>query len=317
MTFLTVNVASRSDEAEGICSFELVSADGDPLPAFTAGAHIDVHIPGGYVRQYSLCNDPSERGLYRIAVLREDNGRGGSRAMHEVCAGGQLQIGLPRNLFELGANKVRSLLLAGGIGITPIFSMAQTLAASGAPFELHYCTRSAKRAAFLEQIGARLPPDNVHLHHDEGSADQKLDIDVLLGAQGLDCHLYVCGPKGFMDAVLKRARTLGWGEERLHYEFFSAAPIADGESAFDVKLGRSGRLVHVRAEQTVIEALRAADIELPTSCEQGICGTCVTRVLEGIPDHRDAFLMPEEQAANDCFTPCCSRARTLVLVLDL
>ncbi|MDM0028376.1 PDR/VanB family oxidoreductase [Variovorax saccharolyticus] len=320
MALLSVKVTAKREEAVDICSFDLVSADGESLPAFEPGAHIDVHVPGGLVRQYSLWNDPcGQVGLYRIGVLKDATGRGGSVAMHEkVVPGTVLQIGKPRNQFALVDTPGHSLLFAGGIGITPILCMAQTLASRDARFELHYCTRSASRTAFREQLSASSLSGQVHLHHDDAAPEQRIDIESLLRAQAADCHLYVCGPKGFMDAVLSVARQLDWAQDRLHYEFFApVSVVGDGDTPFEVKLAASGRVIPVNPMQTVLQALNAAGVELPTSCEQGICGTCVTRVLEGIPDHRDSFLMPEEQAANDCFTPCCSRSRTPLLVLDL
>jgi vanillate monooxygenase ferredoxin subunit len=320
VTLLAVRVAAKRQEAQDICSFELAPADAAvPLPAFAPGAHVDVHVPGGLIRQYSLWNHPSEEGVYRIGVLKEASGRGGSRAMHEaVEEGAVLHIGAPRNHFPLHGTDAPSLLLAGGIGITPILCMAQELAARHAKFELHYCTRSLARTAFVQKLRAAEFAPCVHFHHDDGPDDQRLEIPSLLASQARESHLYVCGPKGFMDAVLTHARATGWSEDRLHYEFFQADPaVLEGDQPFQVKLAKTGRVISISADKTVVQALAEAGIEVSTSCEQGICGTCVTRVIEGIPDHRDSFLMPEEHAANDCFTPCCSRARTTSLVLDL
>lgn len=319
-TPFTVRVARKQAETDDICSFELVDPAGGALPAFTAGAHIDVHLPDGAIRQYSLCNDPSERHRYCIAVLREPASRGGSRAMHEAVAqDGLLRIGAPRNLFALDESAERHLLLAGGIGITPLLCMTQRLAAIGADFALHYCARSAARMAFRGQLAEAPYAGRVHLHVDDGPPDQRLDLDALLRDGDPATHLYVCGPKGFMDAVLGAARARGWAEGRLHYEFFAAdQPGAiDGDAAFSVKVASSGQLVEVPVGCSVAQALHEAGVDVPVACEQGICGTCLTRVLEGVPDHRDLFLSPDEQARGDQFTPCCSRAKTSVLVLDL
>jgi len=316
---LTVRVARKTVEAEDICSFELVSVDGKPLPAFAAGSHIDVQLPGGITRQYSLCNDPVESHRYLIGVLRDAASRGGSRAMHEhVDVGDTLVISAPKNHFALAHEARRSVLLAGGIGITPILCMAERLAISGADFEMHYCTRSRARTAFHDRIRAAPFSARVAFHFDDGAFEKKLDLATLLAKPAAGTHLYVCGPKGFMDSVLGTARANGWPEAQLHWEFFTAdvAP-QPGDAAFDVKLTSSGRIVRVAPDQTVVHALSAAGIEVQTSCEQGICGTCLTRVLEGQPDHRDMYLTPEEHAANDQFTPCCSRAKTALLVLDL
>lgn len=316
---LQVRVAAKRLEAEGIASFELVSAGGAPLPAFSAGSHVDVQLPGGLTRQYSLCNPPGEDHRYLIAVLREPAGRGGSAAMHDaVHEGSVLTISAPRNHFPLAHDATRHLLLAGGIGITPILCMAERLAVIGADFELHYCTRSRARCAFAGRIEASAFAARCRFHHDDGDAAQQLDLGALLAGADAGTHLYVCGPKGFMDAVLGAARAAGWPEARLHYEFFGAKLEAhDADAAFDVKIASSGRVINVPRERSVTQALEAAGVVVPTSCEQGVCGTCLTRVLEGEPDHRDLYLTPDEQAANDQFTPCCSRSKTPLLVLDL
>ncbi|MCA3243010.1 MAG: oxidoreductase [Rubrivivax sp.] len=316
---LSVRVTRKSREAEGICSFELVATDGRPLPAFSAGSHIDVQVPGGLVRQYSLCNDPGETHRYLIAVLDDPASRGGSRAMHErVHEGDTLAIGAPRNQFRLVPQARRHLLLAGGIGVTPLLCMAESLATEGAEFDLHYATRSLARTAFLGRIRHSRYAARAHLHVDDGDAAQRLDLPAVLAAPAAGTHVYVCGPQGFIDAVLAQARAQGWPEVQLHVEFFGAAPVATaGDAAFEVELARSGRVITVPAQRSVAEALLDAGVEIAMSCEQGICGTCLTRVLSGIPEHRDSYLTPQEQAANDQFTPCCSRARSARLVLDL
>lgn len=314
---LTVRVARRVQEAEDICSFELVPHESDALPAFTAGAHIDVHVGPGLIRQYSLSNDPSERHRYRIAVLRESTSRGGSAGMHHrVQAGDVLRVSAPRNHFALAAAP-RSLLLAGGIGVTPILAMARALHAQGSPFEMHYCGRSATRMAFLHEIKSSDFSDRVALHADDVPA-QKFDAQRVLVDPREDTHLYVCGPTGFMDHVLETARRQGWPEVQLHREYFAGHVTASAtDGSFEVRIASTGLRCQVSAGQTVIEVLAAHGVEIPTSCEAGVCGTCLTRVLEGTPDHRDTFLTDAERAANDQFTPCCSRANSPVLVLDL
>lgn len=316
---LCVRVARKSTETPEISTFELVSADGAALPPFSAGAHIDVDLPNGLTRQYSLCNDQTESHRYLIGVLRDSASRGGSKAMHEsVHEGDLLQISLPKNHFPLTHGAKKSLLLAGGIGVTPILCMAERLANIGEDFAMHYCTRSVERAAFLRRIETSRFAEKVALYFDDDAARGKLDLDALLAVQGSDVHLYVCGPKGFMDAALGAARKRGWPEERLHYEFFAAEIIrSDADQIFKIKLGSSGRVIEVKPEQTVIDALCSAGVEVPTSCEQGVCGTCLTRVLEGQPDHRDSYLTLEEQGQNDQFLPCCSRSKSPMLVLDL
>lgn len=316
---LKVRVAARTDEALDICSFELVSADGKPLPAFSAGSHVDVAVAEGLTRQYSLCNDPTESHRYQIAVLRDANSRGGSAAMHDrLQVGDVVEISAPKNHFPLAHDAKRHLLLAGGIGVTPILCMAERLALTGAAFEMHYCTRSVERTAFRARIAGSRFASRVQFHHDDGDAAQKLDIAALLARPEPGTHLYVCGPKGFMDAVLGTARERGWLASQVHCEYFAAEQVAaDGDQAFEVQLASSGRIVVVPKDKTVVQALVEAGVEVLTSCEQGVCGTCLTRVLEGVPDHRDLYLSAEEQAANDQFTPCCSRSRSARLVLDL
>ncbi|MEW6371413.1 MAG: PDR/VanB family oxidoreductase [Pseudomonadota bacterium] len=318
MSTIEVKVANRTCEADGICSYELVRTDGQALPPFEAGAHIDVHLAGNLVRQYSLCNAPGETHRYLIGVLRDTDSRGGSQAMHDhVDLGSVLQISAPKNHFPLVEAK-RTLLLAGGIGVTPILAMAETLAARGAAFEMHYCARSPEKAAFKERLAGCGFAAQVQFHYDSGDAAQKLDLPALLARPDADTHVYVCGPQGFIDYVLGTAKAQGWPPAQLHVEYFSAAAVdTTGDQAFDVKLASSGKVVTIPAGKTVIKVLEEQGVVIPYSCEEGVCGTCLTRVLEGVPDHRDMYLTEEEQAANDQFTPCCSRAKSPVLVLDL
>ena len=326
LSTLSVRVARKALETADICTFELVGVDGGPLPAFSAGSHVDValpHVPHGLTRQYSLCNDPKETHRYLIGVLRDPASRGGSQAMHDGVQEGQvLQISAPKNHFPLAHDAQRSLLLAGGIGVTPILCMAERLAIMGADFDMHYCTRSRERTAFYGRIASSSYVDKVQFHFDDGVPEQKLDIAATLAAPqnspNSGVHLYVCGPKGFMEAVLNTARLQGWPDHQLHYEFFAAEVVKlETDASFEVKLASSGRVITVQKEQTVVQALWAEGVEVLTSCEQGVCGTCLTRVLEGVPDHKDMYLTPEEQAANDQFLPCCSRSKTPLLVLDL
>lgn len=263
---LRVRVARKQDEALEIALFELVSADGTPLPPFSAGSHVDVLLEGGLMRQYSLCNDPAEADCYQIAVLKDPNGRGGSRAMHEtVHVGDVISVSAPKNHFQLAHGAKASILLAGGIGITPLLCMAERLASIEQPFILHYCTRSPERTAFRRRIEQSRFASRVLFHFDDGPQAQKLDIQALLTRPQPSVHVYTCGPKGFMDAVLSTARNSGWAEDQLHYEFFSAEPVklaTDG--SFDVKLARSGRVIRVAHDQTVIAALAAEGVQVPT-----------------------------------------------------
>lgn len=314
---LQVRVVARVEEAQDIASFELASADGSPLPPFSAGSHVDVHLGDGLVRQYSLCNDPSEQHRYLIAVLRDPASRGGSQAMHEqVRPGDTIRISAPKNHFPLEPAP-HYLLLAGGIGITPILCMAERLAQAGARFRLHYCTRSPERTAFAERIRRSPFADRVRFHFDAAPGG-RVDIDAAVRDADPDTHLYVCGPSGFIAAATGAATAAGWAGERVHYEHFNA-PVQDtsGDRPFDIRIASTGRTLPVPADKSALAVLVAHGIDVPVSCEQGICGTCLTRVLDGLPEHRDHYLTDEERAANDQFTPCCSRARTGMLVLDL
>jgi vanillate O-demethylase ferredoxin subunit len=321
MNFHTVKVSRKVQEAEDIFSYELVREDGGPLPAFTAGAHIDVQVSDKLVRQYSLCNDPAERHRYVIAVLRDPASRGGSVAIHDDTRQGDLiSISEPRNLFALVPSP-RTLLFAGGIGVTPLLAMAEQLAQSGADFRLHYCTRSLARTAFSRRIAASGYAQRVQFHLDDGALAQKLDLQSVLATSDPGTHLYVCGPGGYIDYVTNTARSLGWPEQSLHVEYFTAAPQAAQELsddvAFEVRIASSGQVIAVAAGQSVVDVLAEQGFEIPLSCEQGFCGTCVTGVLEGIPDHRDIYFTEAEHARNDQFTPCCSRSKSKLLVLDL
>lgn len=317
---LRLRVAAKVVAAEDVVAFRLVGEPGHPLPGFAAGAHLDVHVGNGLVRQYSLCNPSPTPSDYEIAVLKEPVSRGGSKAMHEsVGIGDELLASAPKNHFPLDET-APALLLAGGIGITPILAMAQELAESGRDFELHYCARSASRAAFAARLSETGFADRVHLHYDDGAPDQRLHMPSVLDRATPAHHLYVCGPGGFIQHVLDAARQAAWAEERLHREFFTApAAPADTPAAgiFEIELVRSGRRLTVPADKTALEVLGNAGIDVPSSCEAGVCGTCLTKVIEGVPDHRDVYLTDAEHARNDCFTPCCSRARSARLVIDL
>lgn len=313
-----VRIARKDVEATDICSFELVDADGRALPAFSVGSHIDVHLGHGLVRQYSLCNDPGETHRYLLAVLKDPHSRGGSVAMHALEVGQTLAISDPKNHFALAHGAAHSVLLAGDIGITPILCMAERLASCAASFELHYCTRAPERTAFVERIRSAGFAEHAYFHHDDGPSPQRLDLAALMAARREGTHLYVCGPKGFMDAVLDAARAAAWPEASLHREYFAAAPIdSSQDGSFEVQIASTGRVCRIAADCSVVSALAEAGVDIPVSCEQGVCGTCLTRVIDGTPEHRDAYLTADEQARGDQFLPCCSRAKSPRLVLDI
>ena len=314
---LDLRVVEKRDCAEGIAAFELIAPDGGELPAFTAGSHIDVHLPGNMTRQYSLRNDPAERHRYCIGVLREVAGRGGSAYMHDrLKLGDRVETSLPRNAFALDEDAPFSLLIAGGIGITPILSMAYRLSALGRDFAFHYGARSAARMAFREEMQTSAFADKLRLHLDDGPAEQKLDLASLLSKRPPGAHLYACGPAGFLDAVIAAAKSR-WPREAIHREYFANAGhvAASGDRPFRVTLAGDRRSFEVSPGRSIVDVLAEHGVDVQVSCEQGICGTCVTRVISGVPDHRDLVLTDKQRT--DRMTLCCSRALTDELVLDL
>ncbi|MGF6536607.1 vanillate O-demethylase ferredoxin subunit [Paraburkholderia sp. GAS206C] len=319
-SWIEVEVSAKELEADGVVRLELVDREGGELPGFTAGAHIDVEVAPDLIRQYSLCNSPRERHRYVIGVLREPSSRGGSQAVHDsIQAGHTIRIRAPRNHFALDPTASRYILFAGGIGVTPILAMAEHLSDSGKPFELHYCVRTAARAAFVRRMTKSSFSAHVHLHFDDGLPEQRLEIRQALGSSDDDAHVYVCGPAPFIGYVLENARERGWPEARLHREFFAASTstAASAEESFEVQLSSTGQILTVPADRSIVEVLGEAGVALEVSCEQGVCGTCLTRVLQGEPDHRDVYLTDAEHLRNDCMTVCCSRSKSARLVLDL
>ncbi|MGN7931755.1 PDR/VanB family oxidoreductase [Sphingopyxis sp. 22461] len=313
---LTLEISDRVTLTGDVVRIDLARPDGAPLPQFAAGAHVDVVVDDGLVRQYSLCNDPAERHRYQIAVLREPRSRGGSEKVHAAFhLGRQVAVGMPRNLFALAPDAERHILIGGGIGITPLLSMAATLHAQRKPFELHYCSKNAAAAAFADRVDAL--GGQQYLSRQAGYS--RFDPSAAIGASDDATHIYVCGPAGFMTAVRDEALRQGWPPCRLHRELFEAADLSSqaGDQPFDVRVASTGATFSVPPGATIAAVLAAAGIDLPISCEQGICGTCVTGLLDGVPDHRDSYLTDEERAAGDLITPCCSRAHSPLLLLDV
>jgi vanillate O-demethylase ferredoxin subunit len=324
-----LNVRQVTHQAEGINSYELVHPEGHDLPPFQAGAHIDFYFRDGSVRQYSLCNDPQERHRYLIAVLRLADGRGGSEALHKrVHVQRSVYVGEVRNNFPLHEEAEHHLLLAGGIGVTPMMGMIAHLQKIDANFTMHYCTKSPKHTAFLPELAELIEKGQVTMHYDGGIPGQGLDISDLLAKPASGTHLYYCGPPGFMRAVERS--TSDWPEGSVHFEYFSAAKSpkssqttqerdAAKDSAvgigFQVQIASSGATFFVPNDKSILDVLSEHGIEVEASCKSGLCGTCTTRYLKGEVDHRDLILDHTQQA--DHLTICCSRAKSDVLVLDL
>ena len=312
---LRVRVARKWASATDVAGFELESVEG-PLPGFQAGAHIDVHLPNGLVRQYSLTNGPGESHCYRIGVKLEPESTGGSVCLHEaVREGDVLAISVPRNNFTLSRASERTVLLAGGIGITPLLSMAQTLRHADLAFEMHVFARDGHFLPFGELVTSFGDAAVEHLGlspHQTAS-----EIERILGEHTHSAQLYVCGPAPMIEATVAIAEELGWPEESVHFEYFANPTEIDDSTAFEVALARSGLTFRVEPAQTVLQALRAHDIDIPSSCEQGACGTCLASVLEGEILHQDVYLSRSERASGDRMLTCVSRATSDRLVLDL
>lgn len=307
--------------ASDIVGLELVPIDGEPLD-LSPGSHVEFKLrrPGAppMLRHYSLCNAPHERDVLIFGVKREPASRGGSAMLHDfVKEGDTIDLGAPRNHFPLIESAQRHLLLGAGIGVTPLLAMAQSLAASGADYQLHYFTRSAEHVAFPERLAGGQAAGRVHLHLGL-SAGETLDaLRVALQSPAERDHAYACGPGAFMDAVSDIAKPL-WGPDRVHFEHFqpAASVPATEDTAFEVELRKSGMVCTVLPGETIVQALEFAGCPVDVSCEQGVCGTCLTRVLEGRPDHRDSYLSDAERAKGDLMLVCVSRAQSARLVLD-
>lgn len=317
---LEVIVRQIQSETSEIRSFVLESASSGPLPPFQAGAHIDVFPIPGLSRQYSLVNDPADCSRYVLGVKREPNSRGGSSAMHgNLQEGSRLRISRPKNNFALRNNAGRSILMAGGIGVTPLLSMSQALCARGADFQLHYFVRSNSEMAFRDLIIGSAWSSHVNYHF--GLVPPLLNdvLEEILRGPETDDLVYLCGPGPFMDAVRSAATNAGWAADQVVLEHFSAKPpkLEAGADEFVVRLARRGVELVVPSEKTIIEVLREAGVEIQTSCEQGVCGTCVTPVLEGDLLHNDLYLSDDEHEDGRLMTPCVSRCKSKLLILDI
>lgn len=315
MSHIVFRVVEITEEADDVRSLRMVRADGQALKPYPAGSHIDVFGPTGVLRQYSLCMPPDDPESILIAVKREQPSRGGSSALHEVQVGDLLKVSKPRNLLALAPEAEQHLLIAGGIGVTPLLSMAYELYRRGAEFQLHYFARSRDQAAFADLLEHRVEfPDRVHLHFGVGRAGQPEVFAGLAAAQTAATHVYVCGPEGFMANVESAfAPVLGAGQ--LHSEHFVAAETDTSEDRpFTVQLD-SGEEFQIPADRSILAVLEQNGIEVFKSCEEGICGSCVSGVLEGTPEHRDNCLTEADRKSQMAL--CVSRARSDKLVIEL
>ena len=306
---------TRNDKiADGIHLFEFRDAAGQPLPIFSAGAHIAIQVPGGLLRKYSLCNDPAERDRYQVAVKREANGRGGSsNLIDKVKTGDTLMVTPPVNDFGLPQRAQDFLFIAGGIGITPIMAMIREVRAQNKRFRLFYCTRSPETTAFRDELSALEFKDSVTIYYDGGDPARALDLKPILAERKNREHMYCCGPRPLMEAV--RAMTDHWSSAAVHFEAFSEAEThKPTDKPFKVRLARSGYVIDVPTTKTILEALREHGLDVPSSCETGTCGTCRTKMLVGQADHRDLVLAEHERADNIMI--CVSRAKSDEITID-
>lgn len=315
-TLYDVVVKNRHVEGGNIAVMEFESATSAALPKVEAGAHIDVHLPNGMVRQYSLCQNPNDEGKFRLGILRDPESRGGSiSAFDEIKDGMQIQVSEPKNLFPLLKAK-HSVLIGGGIGITPLITMAYQLAHEGASFELHYCGASPEKCAFVDEIKNGELAKHTTFHFKSEGASHRAFFESAIKDIDSESHIYTCGPVGFMDWVINLATTHDFPEQQIHKEYFQVETDTSGDS-FEVVAERSGKIIMVEAGETILQALAKEGIDIEMSCEQGVCGTCMCDVIEGEPDHRDVYFTDEEKASNEQILVCCSRSKTPRLVLDI
>ncbi|MCJ1885405.1 PDR/VanB family oxidoreductase [Pseudomonas sp. LA21] len=311
----SVRVTAVEQATPQIKRFTLARADGQPMPAFTGGSHVIVKMTDGLSNAYSLMSDPRDLSHYQIGVRLEEQSKGGSAFMHQqVEVGSELTISTPNNLFGLDPKAGRHVLIAGGIGITPFLSQLHELEGGAVPYELHYAFRSPEHGAFQGELADGPHADSVRFYID--SLERRLDLAGLFASLADDAHVYVCGPKPLIDAVIEGAKKAGIAESRVHFEQFAAAPASGG--AFTLVLGRSGRELRVEEGMSIIQAIenvKAAKVEC--LCREGVCGTCETAILEGEVEHFDQYLSDDEKASQQTMMLCVSRARGERLVIDL
>jgi vanillate O-demethylase ferredoxin subunit len=314
MPDLELKVTKVRDLTSNIKMFELVNAKGGDLPAFEAGAHIDFKLPDGKIRSYSLANDPTETGRYVTAILKDVNGKGGSVWMHEnVKEGDVLTATEPLQNFPLVEDAANSILLAGGIGITPMLAMGYRLKVLGKKVHLHYCSRSAEETAFMDEVKQLFGAD-VTFHHDGGDPSKGINLKETFKDHPEGTHLYVCGPVGLLNAT--RDAVSHWPEGTVHFELFTSArsdeqvaEMASRENfAFEVELKQSGVTLTIPPDRSILDVMIEEGYGVPYACEEGWCGACVIPMLGGKADHRDEVLSDAEKAANDKIQVCISRA---------
>ncbi len=312
---LTLQVSAIRCEARDVLLIELRDARGALLPPFTAGAHLEITLDNKLIRHYSLCNDPAERDRYWLGVGLARDSRGGSKQVHETLrVGSMLAVSEPRNNFPLDASNELAVFVAGGIGITPIMAMIRACITAGRPWRLHYCTRNRQRTAFYEDLRG-LDPACVRFHFDD-EQPALFDAAAALADVPAASHIYCCGPALLMNAV--QVATAARATERVHFEWFTAPVIATADDQpFTILLRNSGKRLEVPAGRSILEVLEEAGEGVPYSCREGLCATCKTPVLAGIPDHRDSVLSAAERAANDQMLICVSRAKSELLELDI
>ncbi len=314
MSSTRFEVVSVSAETKEIKRFELQPLSGNPMQ-WSAGAHVRVSLTGGGNRPYSLLRIPGlAENRIALGVLREKESTGGSKFMHALKPGDKVQISDVANHFELGDHAEHSVLIAGGIGITPILSMASELAQAGRSFEVHYAGRTEGALAFVSEM-QEICGDCLAIHYDD--RDSAMNILAILGKAPDGAHVYFCGPEGMIEAVKAIATDLDWSSDRIHYELFTVEVDASEDTAFDVEIHATGQVVHVPADKTIIEVLEEAGLDPLYDCQRGDCGICQCEVIEGEPDHRDIILTDEEKASNSVMQICVSRAKTPKLVIDI
>lgn len=304
---MKLKVVARVPATDRVATLVLCHPTKPQLPTWTGGAHVDVRLPDGKIRQYSLCGDPSRRDHYRIAVQKESEGRGGSLWIHDRIGEGDIvHVSAPRTNFSLDENARRHVFVAGGIGVTPLIAMAQEACQANEPFDFHYCARKRGEAPLLPEL-EKLCGDRLHTHF---SDEQRLDVDALVGStdRDPDVHIYSCGPARLTDAIATAAQRAGWPAERVHFEVFQAALDENFKpEPFEITIASTGQVLTVPADKTALEILRENGFSMPSSCELGVCGACICSYSEGDVIHRDSVLSLADRQSR--MTPCISRAR--------